>query len=407
MRLSIAADCDWLTLGELSSVISKGTTPKAYGIGVPFLRAEDINGGAVELAHVAYNIDQTTHQAQSRSMLLPGDLLITIAGTLGRVGYVPETAQESNCNQAVAFVRLDSKRIDYRFACYMLQADKVITPLLDLKKVGTIGNLNLEQIGGLRIPVPSLTEQNEIVAVLESCSKISRLWRVGRQNTEDLIVSNYLEFVFSAVSKSWPMTTIEDLSTSMRTGPFGSQLLHSEFTDSGIAVLGIDNAVNNFFSWKERRFISEEKYVSLKRYTVFPGDLIITIMGTCGRCAIVPDDIPTAINTKHLCCITLDSKKMLPEFLHATLLNHPGVLRELGAAQRGAIMDGLNMGIIKDTHVPVPPISLQNQFRESTKTLNSLHKYYCEGEKQAEQLFNSVLAGFLNCDKSNLMSLTA
>lgn len=114
-------------------------------------------------------------------------------------------------------------------------------------------------------------------------------------------------------------------------------------------------------------------------------------MGTCGRCAVIPDDIPLAINTKHLCCITLDQEKALPSFIHAAFLHHPRIRHQLGVAEKGAIMEGLNMGIIEELSLPLPPLSLQQKFASCVERHERFRATQLEALRQAEHLFQTLL----------------
>ena len=73
----------------------------------------------------------------------------------------------------------------------------------------------------------------------------------------------------------------------MRSGPFGSALLKHELVEAGIPLLGIDNVHVERFEATFSRFVTPQKFRELERYAVRPRDLMITIMGTVGRCCLV------------------------------------------------------------------------------------------------------------------------
>jgi type I restriction enzyme S subunit len=364
--------------------------------GVPIIRLQNIRPNEFLAKDIKFITPQKSAEL-SRHSYGPGDLVISKLGDPpGYACVVPPNAGSGIIVADVVRFRGNPELTDHRYLSHFLNSQEGRRQFLELSKGTTRTRVNLSSIKTIEIPIPpTLDEQKRIAAVLDKANALRRNRQESLHLTEKFLQSVFIDmFVRNSAVDDWKPRTIAWMAKegkgAMRTGPFGSQLLHSEFVDRGIAVLGIDNAVKNRFEWEQLRFISPTKYQGLKRYKVFPGDLIITIMGTLGRCAIVPDDIPEAINTKHLCCITLDRKKCIPEFLHACLLHHPDVLRQLGVRTKGAVMPGLNMGIIKDLELPLPPIELQEQFKRVITASNAARINLEESQDSMENFFGAL-----------------
>lgn len=108
----VSATSKHLPLASFAVEISKGTTPLSFGYpytvdGVPFVTAEDLAENGVAVDSVTRCVSDECHAFLRRSQLEPNDVLISIAGTLGRVSFMPEDSRPANCNQAVCFIRLN------------------------------------------------------------------------------------------------------------------------------------------------------------------------------------------------------------------------------------------------------------------------------------------------------------
>ena len=277
---------------------------------------------------------------------------------------------------------------------YYFTIEKLFRLNCEKNMTGSAGQKRVPKsyLQGYPIPLPSLAEQDMKIATLDRLRQIIILYKSQLQKLDDLVKARFVEmFVKKDVMEDWPEKKIMDISTDMRTGPFGSALLHDEFVDSGIFVLGIDNAVENKFSYNRMRYITEEKYQQLKRYTVNPDDVIITIMGTVGRSAVIPRNIPRAINTKHLACITLDRDQANPYFLSCAFQIHPVIRTQLQKQSKGAIMDGLNLTIIKRLSFSLPPIDLQEQFVDFYNQIDKSKAAVQQALDKTQQLFDSLM----------------
>ncbi len=193
--------------------------------------------------------------------------------------------------------------------------------------------------------------------------------KVEKENIEKNINSNPIYLlenptildseIFPILPNKWCWSTIEQLASneprSIQSGPFGSNLLHSEFQETGILAIGIDNVLDRSFSLGKEHRISDEKYQELKKYTARPLDVLITVMATVGRCCVIPQDIETAIITKHVYRITPNRHIISPYYLMNALSGAAIVKEQIENQIRGQTRPGINGKILKATSIPLPP----------------------------------------------------
>lgn len=163
-------------LRTLSDLITKGTTPSSLKLpmapeGIPFLRAQNLVSGVVVHGGPADQyIDASVHSVLKRSVIRSGDVLVSIAGTIGRSALVPDASPDMNCNQAVALVRLKDPKLGRWIQCW-LESQDAQRQMGASSVTGTISNLSLAQLGHLRVPVPAvatLDQFNFVYSAFES-----------------------------------------------------------------------------------------------------------------------------------------------------------------------------------------------------------------------------------------------
>lgn len=186
-------------LGELCSVITKGTTPTTLGFpfvdeGINFVKVESFIDGRIDKSRLSH-ITHECNLSLKRSKLETNDLLVCIAGaTIGKMAIVDETILPANTNQACAILRLKDKSMIRYIQSYLEL--KFEFDVMQMGKGVAQPNLSLGQLRNLPIPIPSIEQRNFFSLGLESMEQQKALIKQSINEVETLFNSR-MDYYFN------------------------------------------------------------------------------------------------------------------------------------------------------------------------------------------------------------------
>jgi type I restriction enzyme S subunit len=303
-----------------------------------------------------------------RFVARPGQFILSrIDARHGAMGLVPAELDGALVTNDFPLVSLNTTKLEPAFFSWLFRTAHFVE-LCKQASEGTTNRVRLkeERFLALQIPLPPLPEQRRIVARIEELAAQIHEACILRQQAAVEAEALFIAQISSLFEddNSWQHvgSAISELRGAVRSGPFGSQLLHEEFTPSGVAAIGTRDVQKNRFVLKAGWFVSAEKFGQLRRYQVFPGDLLCTIVGaSIGRFCVVPDDVPLAFTTKHIQALTLNLQKAEPRFVAFMLNFHRRCRESLFSQVEGSAQPSLNGGKVLGTALPLPSLADQRR----------------------------------------------
>ena len=372
-------------LGDVATEVRETTKNST---GMPVVGLEHLVPGEIELSQWAEDSDNTFTKVFRKGQVLFGRRrayqkkasVATIDGVCSGDITVIMAREEKLLPELLPFIVNDDRFFDFAME----------------KSAGSLSpRVKWAQLAEYSFELPeSVKKQRELASLLWAIERSRKAYKVLEKQADDLVKSQFVE-VFGESKAYGSPTTVADVCINTMIGPFGSALHINETTEEGeIFVLGTDNAVDNVFNVYKKRYIDLKKYESLKKYTVKPKDIIVSMMGTIGRTAIIPDDFGTAIISSHLCCLTPDPEKVRTEFLNAILQLHDGVLKQINDQKKGTIMSGLNLKIINGLSFCLPRLDEQDRFisflHQTDKTKLAIRQALESLEKSRNTIMKSI-----------------
>ena len=320
----------------------------------------------------------------------PNTLLYSFKLSVGRVAI---TKNYIYTNEAIAaFIPKEEIEINIDYLFYLLKSKKVDN-ILHNAVMGK--SLNKEKLKNITIELPNITIQNAVSTVLDTAYSLITKRKKMIQLLDEYSKSLFLEMFGDPVlnPQNWKLEKINNLvpevKNAIKAGPFGSALKKEYYVSSGYKIYGQEQVINNDFKYGDY-YIDSERFNKLKSCKIQAQDVLISLVGTLGKVAIVPDDYEQGIINPRLVKISFDKQVVNPLYFKY-LFETEYIKAYLGNISKGGGVKSLNLTLIKQIEFPIPNIEIQNEFENNIRKISILNDSKKISICLLEELFQSLI----------------
>ena len=306
-----------------------------------------------------------TDKVCSKAKIHTTDILIPISSTTkeAKIGRAAVYSLDSD-----AYLGSDAAILRHTensgYLMYVINSDWFEKEKMKCVSGTTIQHLSLEKLAKIRIPLPPLPVQQEIVRILDSFTELTA------ELTAELAArrkqyEHYRDELLTFGDDVPILTTSQLKKTSFWLMP-----ATPNYTEKGVPYITSKNIKNGKILFRDVKFISPEDYsvISANR-KIEKSDLLITMIGTIGEAAFVGEN--TAFYGQNLYLIRLDDEKINKEFFYYWLTS-PRIKSSLVSKKNASSQGYIKSGAIENLKVPCPKLCVQNDIVATLSKFDAL-----------------------------------
>ena len=263
----------------------------------------------------------------------------------------------------------------------------LISKINDIAKMfrgAGIKHLNKRELFKLNINLIDKKEQKIIVKNLDKINNVIEL-KKKQLNELDIIIKS--QFVEMFGNNKFENKKLGDVAIKITDGSHNPPKGVDERTE--YVMLSSQNIIEDRINYNSARYLSREDFErENKRTYLEKGNVLLTIVGTIGRTAIIDNE--KNITLQRSVAVIKPTGKIKSEYLVASLKSD-STIKQLNKESKGVAQQGIYLNDLKKIVIPVPPIDLQNQFSEIVKQIDKQKFEIEKSLKEIQELYESLM----------------